>query len=190
MIIAIDPGVCFGRKKRGNLIDVDACACAALTEDATLLGAWFDRYSGPRVHAFEQPNGQIVQITQVVIERPQYDKRSERARIQDLIGLAWDGAIFAASFGAPVRWYTPNQWKQSEHKPSQHAALWATFTPEEKALFPADSFAIISDALERGARSRWKPGTFDYPERFLTHNLLDAVALGRHHLGKGSRRPF
>jgi hypothetical protein len=177
VILAIDPGVCFGRKKRGNLIDVDGCACAALTDEGRVDGAWFDRYAGPRVRVFDH----------VAIERPQYDKRSELARVQDLIGLAWDGAILASSFGAPVTWYTPTQWKQSEHKPAQHARLWSTFTDEEKAIFPADSFAIISDALERGARSRWKPGTFDYPDRFLTHDLLDAVALGRHHLSKARR---
>ncbi len=182
MIIAIDPGVCFGRKRRGALVDVDACACAALTEDGLLQGVWFDRYHGPL-------HDRLSGITRVVIERPQYDKRSERARVQDLIGLAWDGAIFAASFGAPVKWYTPHEWKGSEHKPVQHAALWKAFTPAERALFPADTEREIHDALERGARSRWKDGTFDYPERFITHNLLDAVALGRHHLGKGQRQP-
>jgi hypothetical protein len=173
MIIAIDPGVCW--RERGDVID--GCALAYFDRQGQVVRVEMSRFKPG--FAINRPL-----VEEVVVERPQYDSRSDAARTQDLIALAWDGALLAASFTAPVTWYTPHQWKGSLHKPQQHAHLWKTLTEAERALLPLNTQNTIHSALERGIKSRWKPGSFRYPASFTTHNILDAIALGKFHLSR------
>jgi hypothetical protein len=126
----------------------------------------------------------------VVVERPEYQgKRSDSARVQDLIALAWNGARFAASTaaecGATLVELTPSQWKGSSPKPVVHAALWGVLSAAERALLGgAKTHAAITKALERGAAKRWPPNSHMYPSTWTMHNILDAAAMGAFYLGR------
>jgi hypothetical protein len=96
-LLAIDPG----SAGEGN-------ACA-LYVGGELVGAWFARYQSAL------PWGQCagVRLGTVVIERPAYQgARSDAARVQDLIALAWSGALLAGAYagrdGAELVEHTPN----------------------------------------------------------------------------------
>jgi hypothetical protein len=162
-LLAIDPGV-----------HTQACA---LYCDATLAAAGFDFHS-------------CGHLERVVVERPEYQgKRSDSARVQDLLALAWNGARFAAmtaaNCGATLHELTPSQWKGSQPKPVVHAALWAILTPAEREILGgAKTFAIVERALERGAARRWPPNIHFYSAAWTMHNILDAAAMGAFYLGR------
>lgn len=96
MIIAIDPGVA-GR----------GCACAsAHPHSGVLEDAWFERPVRGGVTGIPHAKGLPPRLGQagsggtlVLVERPVYEgERSEKARTQDLLALAWEGALMAGEF--------------------------------------------------------------------------------------------
>lgn len=131
----------------------------------------------------------------VVWELPQADGRSIPA--DDLIALTAAGADLARAFagvdGEVVR-YQPRQWKGSTPKPVHHARMWEALTDAERHVIGgAMTASAIWAACERGARARWrKHHNHHYSDRELptvdgtkiTHDLLDAVALGLYDLGR------
>jgi hypothetical protein len=131
-------------------------------------------------------------MTRAVYEIPQGDGRS--VPVDDLIGVACGGAKVAAWLANDVRGYTVREWKGSKPKAPHHAELWDVLTPEEQAVLGGDdTLAAILKACERGARARWKrSATHHYSARDLptvgrlkiTHDLLDAAALGAYDLGR------
>lgn len=177
ILVAIDPGV-------------HRCACARF-QDGRLVDASFYsiatfKRGGPFAEwpAAELPKG----IDGVVVEMPQVDGRTRTARPQDLIGLAWHGALMAGVLArsAPIFTATPSEWKGSEPKPQQHARLWEELTAEERHTLGGKPIEVaIMAARRRGALSRWsRPGVSYYPRGFAAHNLLDAVALGAWYHGR------
>lgn len=175
--VAIDPG--YARKGGG-------CAVARFVF-GTLRGAWFER-----PHDFRDSN--VGADDFVIWERPQYEGgthgRSTKISPEVLIALTEAGAslagLYAGAAGCPIIAKTPRQWKGSLQKPPHHAALWAVLSEAERALLGgAKTGAIIDRACERGALDCWrKHGVEYYPSGFVTHNLLDAVALGCGHIGR------
>lgn len=124
----------------------------------------------------------------VVVEQPEH-RANEGHAAATVLRLAWEGALLAGRLAgrhARVVAYTPTAWKGSVPKPIAHANLWdALSVAERKLLGGKTTHAMIERAVERGAVERWKrPGAAYYPSTWVTHNLLDAVALGRHYLTK------
>lgn len=169
ILIAVDPGV-------------KECACASFSL-GVLRELWFQ---APGEET--QEPGLIVGL--VIAEKPQFDRRVSL----HVIDLAWTGALVAASFGAPVKAYTPSQWKGSTSKPVHHHRVWGALTPAERALFPAGTEARIAEACRKGALDAWRKPGAEYYGRAKgvdgigagVHNLLDSAALGLHHLGRYS----
>jgi hypothetical protein len=178
-ILAIDPGVA-----------VPGCACAAF-KDARLLGTWFERVR-------DEPLACEIKFGRVIVERPVLQgDRTRAARPQDLMALAWEGAMLAGMYAGRdstdlIAWPASDTkehgrgWKGSEPKPVQHARLWAALDPAERLILGGDPVErAIMKAREKGALNRWsRPGASYYPRTFITHNLLDAVALGATYLGR------
>lgn len=177
-LLAIDPGVA-------------ACACAAF-ESGRLAHAWFER-----------PTKDVSELTEiafdvVIVERPVLQgDRTRAARPQDLMALAWEGATLAGMFtgrdGATLIEWPANDtkehgrgWKGSEPKPVQHARLWAILDASERDVLGGErTERAIMVAREKGALNRWsRPGASYYSRTFVTHNLLDAAALGATYLGR------
>lgn len=116
----------------------------------------------------------------------------------DLIRVAVAGARMAERCvrGAPgaVRELRPADWKGSLPKPIHHSRMLGVLSTEEArviGLFATDE--AVNAACARGAADRWKkPGATYYRARELptvcgtkiTHDLLDAVALGLYALGR------
>ena len=177
MIITIDPGV-------------HACALAWL-ENSHLQGTAFRAADAANL-MWASPNWTI---SHVVVERPEYQGlRTQASRPQDLIALAWSGALLAGRIagatGAHLIELPPSHWKGSEPKPVHHARLWATLTREERALLGGDATAsVINKAVERGAKERWKRGgAAYYPRTWTMHNVLDAACLGLFYVGRMEKR--
>jgi hypothetical protein len=175
-MIAIDPGYARGGP---------GCACAAFT-DGRLVDVWFAR---PNREALKRL-ACLYAHSLVVWEIPQDDARLRGASATTLIRLAAEGATLAGMFAgaacADVRAVTPAAWKGSVPKPVHHGRLWAVLDAGEQAVLGGPrTGAAIEAAKERGALERWKrPGAAYYPASFTAHNLLDAVALGCHTLGR------
>jgi hypothetical protein len=157
---------------------VHECACARFHEDR-LVCTWH-----------QDPRGTLEAISYdaVIVERPQYDARSDRARPADLMALAWSGALLAGRYarGARVVELTPREWKGSEPKPISHKRAWAVLDAQERAVLGGDATGrAIVRACEKGALKRWAiAGAACYPRSFKTHNVLDAAAMGLTHLGR------
>jgi hypothetical protein len=175
--IAIDPGV-------------HKCACSALVDGALESAPWFEAvvYGGTHSHA---PRPLSALSTEIAVEQPEYQgDRSDKAKTQVLLALAWHGAMLAGQFAgrdqAPVFNYPVHEWKGSASKPMHHHAIWAQLTPAERRLLGGDkTAAAIDKACEKGALDRWrKEGVRYYPRTFETHNLLDSVGLCMHHTGR------
>lgn len=176
-LAAVDPGV-----HRCAVAIFDG---ARLVDAAFFALPTFKRNSPTAVH----PTAGLPKwIDGVIVEMPQYDGRARTARVQDLIGLAWHGALMAAALacGAPVFTATPAEWKGAEYKPQHHARLWQELTTEERRALGGNRTAdVILAARRKGGLDRWsKPGGAYYPRSFDTHNLLDAAALGAWYLGR------
>lgn len=175
MIITIDPGV-------------HACA-VAFVENGHLQATAYKSASKFTIGMT------LPRVTHVVVERPEYQGlRTQGSRPADLINLAWAGALLAGRIagatGAHLVELPPSAWKGSEPKPVHHARLWQALTSEERAVLGGDATGrMIADALERGARERWKKGGASYyPRKWTTHNLLDAAALGLFYVGRMRKR--
>jgi hypothetical protein len=164
-LIAIDPG--FSRTGQGS-------ACAYF-EEGMLLCVWFAR---PITAWPRHP------VDEVIWEMPQVDTRTYHST-PDVIELAAVGGelagIYAGHGGATISRVTPSQWKGSTPKPVAHSRLWEGLNVHEKDLLGGHvTLQQIEKARKKGALQRWKkPGGAYYPKSFDTHNLLDAVAIGR-----------
>ena len=192
-LLAIDPGVA------GH-----GCACAAFAEDR-LAHVWFERARSYAPHYELPPCDKRDRLTQIafdviVVERPVLQgDRTRAARPQDLMALAWEGAMLAGMFAGRdralvVEWPASDTkdtrgWKGSEPKPVQHARMWNLLDASERDVLGGDAIGrTILAAREKGALNRWgRPGASYYPRAFSTHNLLDAVALGLTYLGRLER---
>lgn len=173
MIIAIDPGV-------------HACA-----------GAWFHTGTlrgGVAALKYPAPYTELG-VTHVVVERPAYQGvRTQSARPQDLMSLSWEGAklagLIAGATGAHFVELEPSAWKGSEPKPVHHARLWSVLTDAEREILGgAATGLVIANAVDKGARERWKrDGAAYYPRTWVMHNVLDAVALGATYVGRLVKR--
>lgn len=161
-------------------------------------------FAGKRLCAFgELPagsppldgDGSIMSAPSVVWETPQADGRGVPP--DDLIALSSAGAELArwiAGFHGHTRPYQPRQWKGSVAKPIHHSRLWDALTTRERALLGGtETRTAIRSACERGARDAWrKSGKLYYLAREfpkaggvkISHDILDAVALGCKHLGR------
>lgn len=140
-----------------------------------------------------------VRCDRAVYEIPQADGRG--APVDDLIRAAVGGAKVAAWLSDDVAEYQPRQWKGAMSKAPHHRAAWDVFTDEERALLGGDAtLAAIESACKRGAAVRWQKrgphaSSHFYSARELptvdglkiTHDLLDAAALGLHDLGRLGR---
>lgn len=175
--IAIDPGI----KK---------CACACLV-DGELREVWFEAVAYGGLN-FARPYPRIpADSVDVVVEQPEYHgARSDQARTQDLLALAWHGALLAGQFAgrdqARTFAYPVSEWKGTTPKPMHHHHVWGALVDSEKRLLGGQRTAdAIAKACEKHAMRRGKiKGVECYPRSFETHNLLDAVALGLHHVGR------
>jgi hypothetical protein len=175
-VLSIDPG----SAGKGNAL--------AYVREGRLAEVWFERFD--RKSYISCP----YHFNYVVIERPQQDGRSRAARPEDLMGLAWEGALLAGAYSclntAALVELTPTEWKGSEPKPQMHARLWKILTPAERLVLGGERTGIaIHKAREKGALDRWsKPGVAYYPRSFDTHNLLDAAALALVYGGRLAKR--
>ncbi len=167
-MISIDPGA-------------DTCACVSFAH-GVIMHAEFSM--APEAHV----------PSVVVVERMQADERTRHVDVRHVLACQWNGALcagyLAGRYGAEVTWYTPTEWKGSEPKPVQHARLWAALSEAERAVFGGHAtLAAIERAVEKGAGRRWRiAGAECYPRSFVTHNLLDAAALGLVHVGRMEKR--
>lgn len=140
----------------------------------------------------------------VVVEIPQADGRAAPA--DDLIRVAVNGARSAQALresaaGGSVTEARPREWKGSLPKAICHLRLWQALSDTERALLGGDKTAkAIANACNRGAKARWKKhANHHYSNRDLptvsqsstdrvglkiTHDILDAVALGLWYLGR------
>jgi hypothetical protein len=171
-VLAIDPGA-------------ETCACVAFVNDRITAAGfalppdWVPVPGAPCV---------------VVVERMQADERTRHVDVRHVLACQWNGAFCAAYLsgrtGAAVQWYTPTEWKGSEPKPVQHARLWDILDDAERAVLGGPpTLATIQKAVDKGAARRWKIAGADcYPRKFVTHNLLDAAALGCTHIGRMEKR--
>lgn len=186
-LLSIDPGFAG----RGN-------ACAVFV-DRVLVGVWFERVltgTASRPAPCAAKPGQVGSgLDLIIIERPEYQgARTLGARPQDLMGLAWSGAMLAGAFagrdGAPIVEMTPTEWKGTEPKPRQHARLWRALSDEEREVLGGEATErAIYAAREKGALNRWqRSGASYYQKKFDTHNLLDAAALGCTYLRRLEKR--
>ena len=171
-LIAIDPG--FTKRGRG-------CA-VAMFEDRHVHRVLFAR---PETVDRDDLN-HAVDI--VAWEIPQIDART-RVSTPSVVQLAAVGGtlagMYAAANDARIVAVTPREWKGSIAKPIAHYRLWNHLEDYERALLGGtDTEREIDRARRRGALDRWaKPGAAYYPASFETHNLLDAVGIGRYVLG-------
>lgn len=173
-VIAIDPG--YAKSGEG-------CACAYLV-DGYLAKVWFER---PETAILDPWHSGCVDL--VVAEKPQGDKRSLAVPIDHLIELAWQGATLAAIYAsrsdAELRCPKVRDWKGNEAKPQQHRRLWKALSEGEREVLGGDATGLaIEKACIKGALKRWAPGISYYPKTFLTHNILDAAALGAKTIGR------
>lgn len=180
--LAIDPGAFARVSKKENAV--------ALFARKILVFAWHERVDTGEGVAWSPGVGAYT-ADEVIVERPEYHgARSDSARTQDLIALAWEGAMlagaYAGRFGAPVCAYGVSEWKGSEAKPCQHARLWKVLDADERAVLGGDAtWRAIDAAREKGALDRWSRSGGDYyPRGFKWADMLDAAALGATHLGR------
>lgn len=162
--------------------DLNHCACA-LFDGPQLAQVGF--YMALPLCAIPVHGGHDAEI---MVERPEYQgQRSDAARVQDLLDLAWTGArlayAIAGTWGLAITGVcevTPSQWKGSIAKPPHHARNWSQFTAAEQKLFPAGTGKRIDTAAEKYALSPGKPGASYYgrAKGSEVHNLLDAAIMG------------
>ena len=137
-----------------------------------------------------------IRCDRAVYEIPQADGRG--APVDDLIRTAVGGAKVAAWLSNDVAEYQPRQWKGAISKAPHHRQAWDVFTDAERALLGGSAtLAAIEAACARGAAVRWQKRGALYKSHFysarelptvdglkISHDLLDAAALGLHDLGR------
>lgn len=174
-VIAIDPG---GARKK--------CATVRMTADI------IDAYA---IEVFRGALHVPCALTDaVIVERPQQDGRSFAARPEDLIEIAWEGAMLAAAYawdsGATLVGLTPREWKGTEPKSQMHSRLWAVLSDAERATLGGEATRrAIYTAREKGAIKRWAPhSTAYYPRSFVMADVLDAAAMAAVFVGRLQKR--
>jgi hypothetical protein len=176
-LLSIDPG--YAKSGKG-------CACAFF-RDGAMHEHWFER---PENWTVSKAYAYALQIHTVLWEKPQCDGRTYAVGHATMIELTAAGAslagLYAGAFGAQLVALTPSASKGSVPKPVCHRRLWQDkLTADERLLLGGDAtWRQIDLACEKGALARWKPGVSYYPGTWLTHNILDAVALGCGYLGR------
>lgn len=174
-LLAIDPGV-------------KACATATFVEGVLRFVGMYG------------PDDKAPWCSRAVVEIPE---RVNVAGVQpdDLIRVAVAGARMAERCvrGAPgtVLEVRPAEWKGSVPKPICHSRMWAKLDDSEIDLLGGMKTGYaIKLACDRGAADRWKKdGKRYYRARELstvdgtkiTHDILDAVALGMWYVGRYAR---
>ena len=188
-LIAIDPGYSLSGQ---------GCACARLVE-GELTDAWFARPTAEAWRLAHEHNCGNPALDVVVWECPQpREGRGRRgtgavATPAVLVQLTAAGAtlagLYAGAWGAArVIARTPSAWKGTLPKPVQHSDLWDMLTEHEQHILGGErTHNAILKAREAGALKRWPPGRNFYAASWLTHNLLDAVALAMTEIGRMSR---
>ena len=171
-LIAINPG--FAMRGRG-------CA-VALFEDRRVHRVLFARPETVDRNDLKHA------IDIVAWEIPQIDSRTRVSTPSVVQIAAVSGTLagmYAGANDARIVAVTPREWKGSLAKPHAHHRLWNRLDEYERALLGGtDTGREIDRARRRGALGRWaKPGAAYYPASFETHNLLDAVGIGRYVLG-------
>jgi hypothetical protein len=180
--ISLDPG------KHGQAV--------AAFADGLLGGVWDTAKAAP-VWGFLS----AAQVD-LVIEKPQYDKRSP-GKVEDVIDMCAAGFLYAGTIheavrpnSGKVRVFTPRprEWKHSQEKPLHHRRALACLDPHE--------YAIVNDFWQTSGRRTL--GIAEYVARACVanaarktkrlvgysdpiHNILDALALGLTHLGRMSK---
>ena len=98
-------------------------------------------------------------ITSLAIEYPQQYARSPTPResIQKLVGVI--GALAVTFPDSKTEYYLPRQWKGQVPKPVMHRRILGRLTESEQALIPEMAASKL-------------------------HNVLDAVGIGLHHVGR------
>jgi hypothetical protein len=177
-LVAIDPG---GARKK--------CAVVHLT-DQEINGYAFECLSRER--------GSLLAfcglIATVLVERPQQDARSRYARPEDLIEIAWEGALLAAAYaharGARLVELEPREWKGTEPKSQMHFRLWSVLSDAERFVLGGGvTYQAILSAREKSALKRHAPhSTAYYPRSFVMADVLDAAALAAVYLGRIEKR--
>lgn len=178
-LLSEDPG--YAKSGKG-------CACALYLDDH-LDSHWFERPEDFCVRGIASHLPHSTRLDVVLWEKPQGDARTWHIPPAVMIELTAAGAslagLYAGAAGAKLITQTPTQSKGSNPKPICHARLWEALTPQERSTLGGDAtWAQIDAACERGALARWAPGKTYYPASWLTHNILDAVALGAKYLGR------
>lgn len=131
-----------------------------------------------------------------VVEVPQDDGRT--GPVGDIIRLARSATrLGARTARVKLIEVEPREWKQSVPKAVCHSRAWPALSDAERDMLGGDATAAaISKACDRGAAARWKPHhNHYYRDRELpyvggrgglkiTHDILDAAALGLWYLGR------
>jgi hypothetical protein len=170
--VAIDPGFTRIDGSRTKWIDRSALA-------------WFE---GSRlVHAeyfadmkASYPTGPDVIVIEKPTVYPSNFPGAPRVPPNDIVDLAWAGAMLAGRFrcGAVVE-LLAQAWKLQMAKPVCHARALRVLTPDETLLLPVGSVTRIQ------AASRVLGVTGKCPAyRWRGVDVLDAVSLGLVHLGR------
>lgn len=181
--VSIDPG--YAARGEGNAL--------AFFERGYVVRHCFERYvkGKPRTRWPLPPSWR----GDIVAEKPQQDGRTWKSTAKVPINLAWEGALIAGSYAGRFRAalydYTPDQWKGSESKPSQHHRMWhEVLTEDERQVLGGQETedAIEAACVELGKARGKITGDKAYAKAcgsgYLMHNILDAVTLGCIHLGR------
>lgn len=146
-----------------------------------------------------QLSPRALRCDRAVYEIPQADGRG--APTDDLIRTAVGGAKVAAWLSDDVAEYQPRQWKGSTPKAAHHRRAWDALTDAEQQLLGGRATLLaIEAACVRGAAARWQKRGPNASNHFysakelpavgglkITHDLLDAAALGLYDLGRLGR---
>lgn len=102
-------------------------------------------------------------VTELAVEYPQQYARapSPRDAVQKLVGVI--GALSVTFAKSNTEYYFPRQWKGQVPKSVMHRRILGRLSDEEKAIIPG----LAASKL---------------------HNVLDAIGIGLHHVGRLKRR--
>jgi hypothetical protein len=115
-------------------------------------------------------------ITFHAIEKPQIYRTTATAQANDCLNV-WGSACWFRTVvrlaGHPIhfeeRILLPEVWKAQVDKPQHHDRIWQALTPEERRLFPPDTYTRIQRGIDRGGYTKSKGNE--------VHNLLDSTGI-------------
>lgn len=171
--VAIDPGYAI----RG-------LGCAV----AVLRGSRVERAGYARPESASQESLLVAPECTVVWECPQVDSRTHRS-MAAVVQLAAVGGtlagMYAGANAGQVIAVSPQAWKGGVPKPIVHSRVWEVLDVRERALLGgAKTREAIDRAKTEGALTRWSRSGAAYYHGAAIHNLLDAVGIGLHHVGR------